>query len=139
MRAEKITLGTIPLASPAAVHTGAPVAEFLAVALAAKPVGLGKSDTLAAGKMQPITIGRVVAVKAPAMRLIMPEDDFLMHAGKRSPRLIRRHTGVAGRTWKDPIRKRRRRHFNLVVCIPAGTRRRRPATRIAREQAPHRS
>ena len=58
VRAQQVPLGAVPVAGAAAVHAGAPVAIFFAVALAAQPVGFLERDRLAAGQVQHVAVGR---------------------------------------------------------------------------------
>ena len=62
-----------------AVDARPPVAQLLAVALAAQPVGLLEGHPLAAGQVEPVAVGRVVAVEAPAVLLVVPQLDVVVH------------------------------------------------------------
>ena len=85
MRAQQVSLVAVPFADAAAVHSGAPVAIFLAVALAAEPVGFLERHRLAARQVQLVAIVGVVAVEAPAMLGIVLEHDIGVHRGQLAP------------------------------------------------------
>ena len=70
--AQQVPLVAVPLADSPAVDARAPVAELLAVALAAEPVRLLEWDPLAAREVEPVAVVRVVAIEAPAMLLVVP-------------------------------------------------------------------
>jgi hypothetical protein len=66
-----------------------PVAQFLAVALAAEAVGLLEGDPLAAGKMEPVAVVGIVAIQAPAVLLVVPQLDVGVHVGEGPASAIR--------------------------------------------------
>jgi hypothetical protein len=64
------------------------------VALSAQTVGLRESDTLAAGEMEPIAIGRIVAVETPSMLLVVPENNVVVHGCQLPASSVHRHALV---------------------------------------------
>ena len=87
--AEQVPLGAVPVAGAPAVHAGPPVTEFLAVALAAEPVGLVERHGLAAGQVERVAIGRIVAIEAPAVLFVVLEDDVGVHVGQHAAGPVR--------------------------------------------------
>src|ERR1039458_504877 len=73
VRAQQVLFGAVPVAGAAAVDAGAPVTVFFAVALAAQAVGFVERDALAAGQVNEVAIGGVVAIQAPRSEEHTPE------------------------------------------------------------------
>ena len=75
MGTEEIPFFPIPFPGPSTVDPGPPVPILLPVALTTKAIGLFEGYRLAAGEMKLVSILCVVAVEAPAVILIMVEND----------------------------------------------------------------
>jgi hypothetical protein len=76
--AQQVFLAPVPLAGPPAVNALFPIPEFWPVTLAAELVGFLETDQLSAGRMKHIAVFGVMAVYAPAVFLIVFEDDIIM-------------------------------------------------------------
>ena len=109
--AQQVPLVAVPVAGAAAVDAGAPVAVFFAVALAADAVGFVERDALAAGQVQEVAIGGVVAIQAPAVGFVVLENDVGVHRGELAARAVDGHSGVAVGAGEDALGEGRRRHF----------------------------
>ncbi|HWQ52218.1 MAG TPA: hypothetical protein VN442_00950 [Bryobacteraceae bacterium] len=98
------------------MHARLPVPQFLAVALSTQAVRFLERDGLAAGQVKRIAIARIVTIQAPAMLLVVLQDDLFVHPGKNAARSVCGHALVARRAWENAFRKRRRRNFKPLVC-----------------------
>ena len=94
MDTEQVLLVTIPVAGTLAMDAHLPVAELVAVALAAQTIRLGKIDQFAGDQSQLVTIIKVVAVRAPALAFGMMQDNFFMIVGQDPPFRIGLHVGM---------------------------------------------
>jgi hypothetical protein len=79
--AEKRLLFTVPETCSLAVNACLPVAKGRAVTLAAEPVRLLEVDACPVGQVQVVTIFSFVAVEAPAILLVVQENDILVRIG----------------------------------------------------------
>src|SRR5664279_3761272 len=95
LHAQQVGFGAVPVAGAAAMNAGPPVAVLLAVALAAEAVRFFERHMLAAGQVQDVAVVGVVTVQAPAVGLIVLENDVGVHGRKLTPVAVRRHTGMA--------------------------------------------
>ena len=93
------------------MDAGAPVAQLLAVALAAQQVRALERHALAAREVQPVAVGRVVAVEAPAVLLVVAQLDVVVHLAQLAPRGVRLEAGVAAGAREDAVAERRRRQL----------------------------
>ena len=69
MSAQQVLLLPVPLTGPLSVDSRLPVAVFVPVTLAAKPVTLGKVDLLTGDKPEFVAVIHVVAIEAPSLFL----------------------------------------------------------------------
>jgi hypothetical protein len=87
MGAQQVTLPSVPVAAALPVHTRPPVAELVPVALPAKLVGFGKINQGSAGQPEFVAIAGIMAIQAPAMLLVVTQNDigmfFLEHSTVR--------------------------------------------------------
>ena len=90
VRAQQVALVAVPLADAAAVHARPPVAQLLAVALPAQAVRLLERHRLAAREVQHVAVRRVVAVEAPAVLLVVLQDDVGVHVLQLAARAVDR-------------------------------------------------
>src|ERR1039458_1657683 len=112
---QQVSLGSVPVSGTAPVHAGAPVAQFLAMTLAADTVRFLERNPLTAGQMEEVAVGGIVAIQTPAMGLVVLQHDVGVHGFEIAPRAIDRHARVAVGARKDPIGKRRRRHVQFFL------------------------
>src|SRR6476620_7455218 len=106
---EQIAFLAVPVACAPAVNPRAPVAVFLAVALAAYPVRFLERDPLAAGEVQEVAIVCVVTIETPPMLLVVFQHDVVVVFDDPS-RAIRLQIRVTEGTGEDALGKWRRRH-----------------------------
>jgi hypothetical protein len=95
----------------------APVAELVAVALAAEPVGLLEGDRRAARQVQLVEIVRVVTVEAPAVLRVVLQHDLLVGVAHPPPSRVDRKVllDVAIRARKGAFGEGRRRNLEHDV------------------------
>ena len=105
--AEQILFFSIPEAGSFAVDADFPVAEFVAVALATKPVRFGERYDLSRNQTQSVPVAEIVTVKAPTLPLGMIENYVFVHVNKFSSFRIRFHVCMAVGTGKDIFGKGR--------------------------------
>ena len=80
-----------------------PVTQFLAMALAAKPVRFGKGEALPGGQPQAVPVLRMVTVQAPELSCGMPRDNSGMLILKFPALEVGFHLGVAVGAGEDPL------------------------------------
>lgn len=110
--AEKVLLLAVPVACPFAVEADFPVAEFVSMALATKPVRFGEGYEFPGNQAQVVTVVKIVTVDAPTLSLGMVEDDVVMHVNKFTSLWVRFHVGMTVGTrenvfgegwWRDGV------------------------------------
>lgn len=111
---EQIAFLAVPFACAPAVNPRAPVAIFLAVALAAYPVGFLERHPLAAGEVEEVAIVCVVTIETPPMLLVVLQHDVIVVFDDPS-RAIRLQIRVTEGTRKDTLGERRRRHVDVMT------------------------
>ncbi len=114
VHAEQIAFLAVPFACAPAVNPRAPVAIFLAVALAAEPVRFFEGHAFPARQMKEVAIVRIVAVQAPAVFFVVLQHDVLVvlhHAA----RAIRLQVRVTEGTGEDALGEWRRRHVDVMT------------------------
>lgn len=105
MGTKEIGLVAAPGTGPPSVDPRPPVPILLAMALTAKAVGLLESYRSAAGQMQLVPVLLIVAIQAPAILLIVSENDVGVKRRQLSPVGIRRHHAVTRRAREDSCGK----------------------------------
>jgi hypothetical protein len=96
------------------MNSSSPITKLFAVALAAQFVGFFEQNRLSAGKMEPVTIGGVMTIEAPAVLFVVLQHDIGVHPRKFTPGTVGLHVGMTRRAWEDAFRKRRWRHFHTL-------------------------
>ena len=115
MSAKQIRLLSIPQPGPLAMNARLPIPQLLAMTLAAEPIRLIKRHGCATGKPQHVTIQSIMAVQAPAVLLIVPQDNVFV--GHEFARLgIRLVVIMTFRARKNVLGERRRRDLDVLVC-----------------------
>lgn len=112
MGAKEIGLVAVPGAGPPSVDPRPPVPILLAVALTAKTVGFLESHRSAAGQMQLVPVFLIVAIQAPAILFIVPQNDVRVEGSQWSTVGICRDHAVAPGTRKDTWRERWGRYLH---------------------------
>ncbi len=105
VRAEQVSLVTVPIAGSPAVNAGTPIAKFLAVTLTAKQVGLLERDLLAAREVKLIAIVGVMTIQTPTVLLIVLEHDVVVEVGQFSPLAVDRQIGMTIGAREYPVRE----------------------------------
>ena len=79
---------------------------------------IGQDDGIAARQVQLIPVLGVMAVKAPAVLLVVAQHDVVVHVDQRPLRAVRRHVRVVTRrARKNPVAEGRRRQ-GLAALSP---------------------
>jgi len=88
--------------------------------LAAEPVGFVKIYRFSAGKVEPIPVLSIVAVKTPAALFTVIEHDIIMEFFELSSLEVDFHLPVTVRTGEYPLCKRRRRNLDIPLLSGGG-------------------
>src|SRR3972149_11658487 len=117
MSAQQVLLLPVPLTGPLSVDSRLPVAVFVPVTLAAKPVTLGKVDLLPGDEPEFVAVFQIVAIEAPPLFLGMVlQLDVRVLVLQLPSRRVGTHLIVAFGARKDPLRERRgRNHVGFVA------------------------
>jgi len=103
--AEQILLFAIPVTGALTVDADFPVAQFVAMALTAEPIGFGEGDLLAGHQAQLVPVVEVVTVQTPTLPLGVLEDDVVVHFDQVAPLWVWLHVCMAVGAGKDPLGK----------------------------------
>ena len=95
---------SLEIADPFAVDANFPVTIDIAVALSAKQIGLRKFDRVPIGKLQFIPVGRIVAIKTPAIVFSMVQFDVGMLVTEFPSYCIDLQPRMTVATGKYPLR-----------------------------------
>jgi hypothetical protein len=116
--AEQVLFVTVPVAGPFAVDANFPVTEFVAMALAAQPVRLGKIDQFAGDQSEFVTVFKIVAVRAPALTFRMMKHNIGVVFGQDPAKGIWFHVAMALGAREDPFGKRWSRYRKNIFWRP---------------------
>ncbi len=114
--AEEIALVPVPVPGSAAVDPCSPIPVFLPVTLPAEAVGFLEGDECSAGKMKVVSVLRIVAVQAPTVFLVMPQDDVRMEPRENPAFPVRGRHSVAVGTREDSWREGWGGYLNPLSC-----------------------
>src|ERR1035438_9082889 len=89
--AQQVSLGSVPISGAAPVHARTPVAQLLAMTLAADTVRLVERNPLTRSEERSVAVGGIVTIQTPAMGLIVLQHDVGVHGCEIAPRAIDRH------------------------------------------------
>lgn len=121
VHAKQVVLLTVPVSGPLAMDAHFPVAENRAVTLSAKAIRFCELDQGTVRQVQEISLLSVMAVQAPAIRLVMVQFDRIMLDGQFMwfpIHFIIRIVAVAAGKNILAERRRRDRNFSFHLRSP---------------------